>query len=237
MAPVNPPRLSSATGEDNDADGGAAVAKHLPKALLLVGGTLSSAVLHNLNCIRHCSTETEELQSTRQQAVTPTRNLPAPQGRTMTPVGGAAIAKHLPETLLMVGAQHGIWLQVNVHIGALHVSFLKSYSASSGYSSSMHRRLVYLGADRLNVLRLLVVLLQAPTLKNSTAEAAGNSAAAVKRQNNVQLKDRRRGSAAFTFFLIFSDHHDQDMNGNKSRRRKLLLQAWTPPSPPPPPIH
>ncbi len=46
---------------------------------------LSSAVLHSLNCIRHCSTETEKLQSTRQQEVTPTKNLSAPQGRTTTP--------------------------------------------------------------------------------------------------------------------------------------------------------
>ena len=52
---------------------------------------LSSAVLHSLNCIRHCSTETKELQITRQrfrtvqQAVTPAKDLPAPQGSTMTP--------------------------------------------------------------------------------------------------------------------------------------------------------
>lgn len=44
----------------------------------------SSAVDHILNCCFHCSTDTPELQSTRarlrtvQQAVTPTKLLPAP---------------------------------------------------------------------------------------------------------------------------------------------------------------
>ena len=52
---------------------------------------LSSAVLHILNCCFHCSTLTPELQSTMaffltvQQAVTPTRDLPAPHGSTITP--------------------------------------------------------------------------------------------------------------------------------------------------------
>merc|ERR1719245_2541091 len=51
----------------------------------------SSAVDHILNCCFHCSTETPLLQSTMaffrtvQQAVTPTKLFPAPQGKTMTP--------------------------------------------------------------------------------------------------------------------------------------------------------
>lgn len=52
---------------------------------------LSSAVDHILNCCFHCSTETPELHRTNarflivQQAVTPTNDLPAPQGKTITP--------------------------------------------------------------------------------------------------------------------------------------------------------
>ena len=52
---------------------------------------LSSAVLHILNWVFHCSTLTPLLQSTMaflrtvQQAVTPTRLFPAPHGSTITP--------------------------------------------------------------------------------------------------------------------------------------------------------
>jgi hypothetical protein len=52
---------------------------------------LSSAVLHILNCVFHCSTLTPELQRTMaflrtvQHAVTPTSDLPAPHGSTITP--------------------------------------------------------------------------------------------------------------------------------------------------------
>ena len=52
---------------------------------------LSSAVLHILNWVFHCSTLTAELHKqiafflTVQQAVTPTKDFPAPQGSTITP--------------------------------------------------------------------------------------------------------------------------------------------------------
>jgi hypothetical protein len=57
---------------------------------------LSSAVLHILNWVFHCSTLTPELQRTMaflrtvQHAVTPTSDLPAPHGSTITPdlIGG-----------------------------------------------------------------------------------------------------------------------------------------------------
>ena len=53
--------------------------------------TESSAVDHILNCCFHCSTETPLLHKTMaffltvQQAVTPTKLFPAPQGKTITP--------------------------------------------------------------------------------------------------------------------------------------------------------
>lgn len=73
-----------------------------------------------------------------QAAVIPTRVLPAPQGNTMIPER----ARPFPNILLREVSWYGrITVDGLRSISrlALMVSFLKSYSSSMGYSSSLHR--------------------------------------------------------------------------------------------------
>ncbi len=98
---------------------------------------LSSAVDHILNWVFHCSTDTPELHKikarllTVQAAVTPTKVLPAPQGKTMIPL----LALPLPNIFLKLFSWYGrkvaFGLKSISMLGML-VSLRKSYSAKSG---------------------------------------------------------------------------------------------------------